>query len=125
MFQTKQGRPRACVYYEGEHKSGDCEKVTNVKERKEILAKKRLCFNCAAGVHRAASCMSKSTCKKCDKRHHTSICGHSVHEESSTTKKVLTASGNDNEGIFPVVVVKVNGFVSVFILAYSPLPNTT
>lgn len=80
--------------------------MTDIKARKEILARKRLCFNCAAGIHRAASCASKSTCRKCNKRHHTSICDSSGHEDAT---RVMTASRNNSECIFPVVVVEVNG----------------
>ena len=64
------------------HKAGDCTKITNVSERKQILSKKRLCFNCAIGSHSAAECSSKGTCQNCGKRHHTSIC-----EETQTKVK--------------------------------------
>ena len=68
-------RERVCVYCQGEdHKPSSCTKVTAVNERREILAKKRLCFNCASGNHRAANCPSKRACQNCNKRHHTSIC---------------------------------------------------
>jgi hypothetical protein len=84
--------------------------VTSVNERRGILAKKKLCFNCAAGQHRANACFSKSTCRKCNKRHHTSICDAKDRDDKATAeRKVLTASGSTAEGIFPVVVVKVNG----------------
>ena len=76
------------------------------------MAKKKLCFNCAAGQHRANACFSKSTCRKCNKRHHTSICDAKDRNQDDGTNagnKVLTASGSATEGIFPVVVVKVNG----------------
>ncbi|CAB3993773.1 Hypothetical predicted protein [Paramuricea clavata] len=45
-----------------------------------------------------------------DKLHHTSICDAKDRDDKATTeRKVLTASGSTAEGIFPVVVVKVNG----------------
>ena len=101
---------KMCVYCEGEHRTGDCTVVLDVNKRREILAKKKLCFNCAAGQHRANSCPSKSTCRKCNKRHHTTICDTSDKgEETKGERKLLTASGSRAEGIFPVVVVKVNG----------------
>ena len=76
------------------------------------MAKKKLCFNCAAGQHRANACFSRSTCRKCDKRHHTSVCDAKDRNQDDRTKpdrKVLSASGSATEGIFPVVVVKVRG----------------
>ena len=86
--------------------------VTSVKKRREILARKTLCFNCAAGQHRANACLSKSTCRKCNKRHHIGICEDKDREnKSKAERKVLTASGSTTEGIFPVVTVEVNGII--------------
>ena len=109
VYQTQ--ATKVCVYCKDEHKAGECEIVTSVNKRREILAKKKLCFNCAAGRHRANACFSKSTRRKCNKRHHTSICDAKDRNQDDRTKadrKVLTASGSATEGIFPVVV-KVNG----------------
>ena len=73
VFLSKD-RERACVYCEGvDHTTGSCTKVTEINQRREILAKKKLCFNCASGNHRAANCPSKRVCQNCEKRHHTSI----------------------------------------------------
>ncbi len=91
---------------------GECTVVTSVSDQRGILAKKKLCFNCATGQHHANACPSKSTCRKCNKRHHTSICDVKDREQDEQDKgerKVLTASASTSEGIFPVVVVKVNG----------------
>ena len=48
VFHAKTSK--TCVYCEGEHKMGKV--ITTVDERRGILPKK-LCFNCAAGQHRA------------------------------------------------------------------------
>ena len=72
-------------------------------ERRQILAKRHLCFNCTGASHRAADCPSKSKCLNCEKRHHTSIC-----DQNEEPKKLLSASVT-GEGLFPVVLVKVNG----------------
>ena len=82
LFHVSRQRlnPRNCVYCDsGEHKTNDCAKVTLTSARKQILAKKRLCFNCAAGNHKASECPSKATCRKCEKRHHTSIFYYMVY----------------------------------------------
>ena len=66
VFLSKD-RERACVYCEGvDHKTGSCTKVTEINQRREILAKKKLCFNCASGNHRAANCPSKRACQNCE-----------------------------------------------------------
>ena len=87
------------------HKSGDCPKVVTSSDRKQTLAKRRLCFNCTGSGHRAAECSSKTSCQNCDRRHHTSIC----EKEEEIQHVVLTAAKKEGEGIFPIVTVKVNG----------------
>ena len=103
-------RPRSCVYC-GDlgHKAVQWEKVTEVTKRKKILAKKGLCFNCITKTHRASECTSKSACSRCQRRHHTSICDkkNEKNDDNSTEKKLLT-DGVSGDGIFPVVIVKVN-----------------
>jgi hypothetical protein len=101
-------RVRGCVYCEDAgHKATQCNKITNTSERKKILAKKGLCFNCATRKHRAAECSSKASCQHCNKRHHSSICQHPRQSDGNGGK--LMTDGGAGEGIFPVVVVKVNG----------------
>ena len=76
LYQARdQDKPRGCVYCEDKsHQSNECTKVKAVSERRQILTKLRLCFNCTGGNHRAAECPSKNSCQQCDRRHHTSIC---------------------------------------------------
>ena len=107
-------KPRNCVYCDsGEHKTNDCAKVTLTSARKQILAKKRLCFNCAAGNHEASECPSKATCRKCEKRHHTSICDSHNNKPggqiSGQNSNVAMTTCQKSEAVFPVVVVEVNG----------------
>ena len=100
---------QGCVYCDcKDHKANDCQKVTTVSDRKQILAKKHLCFNCALGSHQAAKCQSRISCQKCGKRHHTSICDKQTNEER---KIALTANGV-GEGVFPVVLLKVDGITT-------------
>ena len=108
MFHASRGpKPRGCVYCDSsEHKANECSKITSVSERKQILAKRRLCFNCACGNHKASECASKIACKKCNKRHHTSICDS---DEKPNNRDVALTTGEKSEGIFPIVVLEVNG----------------
>ena len=70
-----EARVRGCVYCEDTgHKATQCVKVTDACERKKLLARKGLCFNCATRRHRASECSSKTSCQHCNKRHHLSIC---------------------------------------------------
>ncbi|XP_046841042.1 uncharacterized protein LOC124435137 [Xenia sp. Carnegie-2017] len=77
---------------------------------KSNFSQKKLCFNCTAGQHHANACPSKSSCRNCHKRHHTSICDVTNREETPKTgQTVLTTDGCTGEGIFPILVVKING----------------
>ena len=103
-----EARVRGCVYCEDTgHKATQCDKITDTSERKKILIKKGLCFNCATRKHRAAECSSKASCQHCKKRHHSSI--FQQPRQSSGNEGKLMTDGGTGEGIFPVVVVRVNG----------------
>ena len=107
MLQTQQKRARKCVYCQAEdHKPSECGKVTSPTGRKDILASKKLCFNCT-GPHKSSECKSTATCQHCGKRHHTSICG--VPKEVKT-EEVLTAHQPENkEVVYPIVLVEIDG----------------
>ena len=110
--QGKQEKPRACVYCDDPaHKAVNCTKVTSLPERWQILIRKRLCFNCAAGMHKSVTCPSKASCQHCHLRHHSSLHDSETDVKLPNGKNVaMTSSSNDKkEGIFPVVVVDVNG----------------
>ena len=99
---------RKCVYCDSEsHRSAECDTILTFEDRKKFLAAKRLCFNCTGPSHRASECRSASRCRLCDKPHHTSICDTpkvDVHD------KVKTAhTEGDNEVIYPVVMVQIDG----------------
>ena len=83
--------------------------MTTVSDRKQIIAKKHLCFNCALGSHQAAKCQNKNSCQKCGKRHHTSIlCDKQTNEE----RKIALIANGVGEGVFPVVLLKVDGITT-------------
>ena len=46
----------------------ECTAVKTSDERKQILAKKKLCFNCAGARHQASKCQSKRGCAICGRR---------------------------------------------------------
>ena len=109
LFQARggDGKPNKCVYCSDvTHKSSECQKISTVDERKQFLAKKKLCFNCATPNHRAAECFSKKTCLHCHKRHHSSICDR---DQTNSGKQTLMTASENNEGIMPVLTVKVDG----------------
>ena len=105
--------PKECAYCgDVSHKPSNCQKITNIEERRATLAQKNLCFNCATPNHRAAEFFSKATCPHCKKRHHTSICDRNLTPKDGRKDKntVMTASGS-NEGILPIIPIKVDGVI--------------
>ena len=109
LFQARggDGKPNKCVYCNDvTHRSSECQKISTVDEQKQSLAKKKLCFNCATRNHCAAECVSKKTCLHCHKRHHSSICDR---EQTDSGKQTLMTASENNEGIMPVLTVKVDG----------------
>ncbi len=109
LFNTREEdvRAKGCVYCgNGGHKAMQCEKIAETSERKKILAIKGLCFNCVMESHRAADCLSKSSCQHCSRRHHSSIC----YKRPGNEQKLMTDGAND--GIFLVVVVKLRPFTT-------------
>ena len=62
-----------CVYCKGYHVPVSCGVVTDVRARMDVVKKERLCFNCL-GQHKASHCNSRNRCKKCYRKHHTSLC---------------------------------------------------
>ena len=69
-----------------------------------MLREKKLCFDCTKPKHLATDCSSSKTCLIYKDKHHTSICGKSF---STSTEPLLTTTENDV--IYPVAIVKVNG----------------
>uniref|UniRef100_A0A182RUD4 Peptidase aspartic putative domain-containing protein n=1 Tax=Anopheles funestus TaxID=62324 RepID=A0A182RUD4_ANOFN len=57
-----------------------------VKDRRDIVLKRRLCFNCLSAEHQAHACNSKYSCRFCNERHHTLLhVASSVSAPSSPT----------------------------------------
>ena len=64
-----------CVYCNSEsHSSSQCGKVSNVKSRIEILRKNSRCFLCLKSGHIFLNCTSIYIWRKCDGKHHISLC---------------------------------------------------
>jgi len=101
---------RNCPFCSGNHSPNLCEIICDVTRRKQIIAEKRLCFNCLAKGHSLKDCRSRGRCLKCKRKHHTTICqaaaaivniahgdqhSHSV-EQSSISLGPESSSTDDN-----------------------------
>ncbi|XP_061169364.1 cilia- and flagella-associated protein 58-like [Saccostrea echinata] len=80
-----------CALCKESHHSNDCERYRKQNDRVKILKRDKLCFNCL-GRHRVADCQSKSNCKICKRRHHTSLCtAHDVVKNKKVNTPTLQA----------------------------------
>ena len=70
--------PYPCVYCDKtNHASSQCKIVPTRAERMKILDQKNRCTNCLSAKHKFEECTSKFHCRKCKRKHHTSICNAS------------------------------------------------
>ena len=75
-----------CVFCKGAHPTYACETVTDHHKRLEIVKRDNLCFNCLAH-HKVSHCQSKFRCKKCKKKHHTTLCNSEPPSTEPTRDK--------------------------------------
>lgn len=87
-----------CLFCDSEnHYVTEC--LLNNDEKLDAAKKKGLCFNCLKPSHLSVHCKSKSVCRNCQHRHHTSLCfkkfgnkipyrqqQHEINDSTSETK---------------------------------------
>ena len=82
-----------CVFCSGHnHNSNRCAKVTDPSARKQIIFQKNLCYICMSPKHKASKCNANYICRKCNGRHHISIC----------QKGSLKSTAGNNSG--PIII---------------------
>ena len=113
LFNIKQGKS-ICIYCDStEHSSAKCTRVLDVVSRREVLKRKRACFNCATPGHQASSCRARG-CHRCGQKHHTTIC--TLPQQSSTSaignsllEKGMSSTHHAFCAIHPTLHASVNG----------------
>ena len=66
--------PASCCYCGGTHQSQQCESVSSIEQRKQLLRQTGRCFVCLKRGHLGRDCRSSSRCTHCSAGHHNSIC---------------------------------------------------
>lgn len=97
------------------HVTSRCLKVTEPGARKRILRQKGLCFVCFSNEHLANSCESNYICRKCNGRHHISICtfdkiNHSSNKETFTESTHNNLTSNKNSILLQTANADVSDF---------------
>ena len=100
--QASSAYKKSCAFCHESHSAVNCTKFEDPKARMTIVKRDRLCFNCL-GHHSIADCKSHQSCRKCKKRHHTSLCKDKDQQERDSKINVNTIQvsnsnqGNDND----------------------------
>ena len=95
-------RPPAtcCVYCQGSHAPVNCDTVKEALQRLDIVKHRKLCFNCL-GNHKVSQCKSKGRFRRCNRRHHTSLCtgaGNSVTRNGPNATMETRNASNETSG---------------------------
>ena len=86
-------RKLTCVYCKGTHTANHCDVVVSTEKRSEHVKKEGLCFNCL-GKHKVAQCTSHSRCRKCNRKHHTSLCNTNTSNPPPSTSNPPPSTSN-------------------------------
>lgn len=79
-----------CAFCKGPHLSHTCTVIVDHQKRLDIVKQNNLCFNCLAH-HKVAHCTSKYRCRRCQRKHQTSLCSGEPPKNSSSNSKQTTS----------------------------------
>ncbi|KAH6932836.1 hypothetical protein HPB50_010194 [Hyalomma asiaticum] len=95
-----------------DHESKECNSDLDLAEKKSIPSAKGICFRCTKKGHIARECRVRIACKRCNRRHATSMCnpafasGQKEDTETRPKEQVsLHASGADTGGTKQTVLM--------------------
>ena len=83
--------PPVCAFCQQSHSPTDCSSVPDLNARKKILRSSGRCFNCLRKNHLSRNCRSMSKCKRCQGKHHTSICERGSHSRENPIRERIPA----------------------------------
>ncbi|XP_062541863.1 uncharacterized protein LOC134209857 [Armigeres subalbatus] len=91
VSESNSSKP-SCYACSEKHFLFQCETFSNmpVNQRRELVSRKRLCWNCFRNGHNARRCNSKFSCRTCHSRHHTLLHDPSQSTPSSSTQAIAS-----------------------------------
>ena len=91
--QGKGGSKQKCSCCGQEHYNGRCKEFITATpaQRRELVLKARLCFNCLIPNHSAEACQSLNRCYVCKEKHHSKL-----HQDRTLLGQTESATGNIN-----------------------------
>lgn len=86
-----------CPHCNADHILRRCQQFLSLdcNQRKEVVTKARICFNCLSSAHKLARCTSNKNCFLCGQRHHTLLHNPAIvpaSQAASATTKSATQS---------------------------------
>lgn len=81
-----------CSLCKAKHYFQACPQFTSKSPslRRELVKQQKRCFNCLSKNHAVLACTSKYTCRKCQKKHHTTL--HEDSDSSSNVEEIKTSN---------------------------------
>ncbi len=79
--------------------SSNCEKVTDVQTRQDLLRKARRCFVCLRYGHSSTSCRTNRTCKNCGGKHHEALCFKDQKGNNKPPESTRDVSNQENSTV--------------------------
>ena len=90
-------RMKSCPFCKNtDHCAHQCQVVTDVGKRRQIVERDRLCFNCLVPNHRADTCRNSFRCQICRGKHHTALHRNQEDLTQPANRTQVNRSGPDN-----------------------------
>ncbi|XP_055615124.1 uncharacterized protein LOC129761430 [Toxorhynchites rutilus septentrionalis] len=88
-----------CTMCNNTHELYKCDefKKKNISEKYNLLRRSGSCFNCLGKGHRTTDCATSSTCRKCNKRHHTLLHPVETKAEQVVNPTPTTKSAGESD----------------------------
>ena len=75
LLSSSNRKSYSCTFCRGSHSTAECNVVTDIQERNNILKRQGRCFLCLRrGGHLAKNCASNIKCFNCNLNHHVALC---------------------------------------------------
>ncbi|KAJ0169553.1 hypothetical protein K1T71_014738 [Dendrolimus kikuchii] len=94
-----------CKFCSDNHRLANCKQFANarVQARRVFVEKNRICFNCLGDKHSAKFCLSKISCRVCNRKHHSLLHPNGSGDAGSSLGGAGTGSSTSEVGAISTV----------------------
>ena len=102
-FKSTSKQTPSCLLCKGNHYLSKCEQFTKMsqQDRLQTIKKFNCCLNCFSPYHVVKGCSSKTNCKVCNKRHHTTLHRYTASQNTSTFVTVNQTETHQQSQVIP------------------------